>query len=120
MKFDASEQKVLTLLASSVAGLHVYTLFRHAGLSTQEMARSLGRLKNRHAVSEQGNIYQLTEFGRKLISTGSTEAHLPPHSQRTLKPPAFGAGPRIGINEFYLPRHSELPASLKRKLASDQ
>ena len=119
MILTQDEIALIRTLALSTKGLHIYTIFRKAGLAAPAMSKALGNLQRSNIIDVGDEVAALTEKGKKLVAMQPSlllaqAARLQKRlNQSELSPRAADfRGPTIGINEFYVPRTSELPRSL--------
>jgi hypothetical protein len=124
MQLNRDDMTLLRLLGISRSGLHIYTIFRKAGLAAPAMSKSLGRLQRDKLVRLNDDVVTLTPEGALWVSEN------PPLAERVSErlerrkignaPPVRQAefrGPKVEINELYVPRTTELPRSLIKLIA---
>lgn len=125
MKLERDEISLIRTLGLSNNGLHVYTIFRKAGLAAPTLSKALANLQRKEVVELREEVVSLTQKGHSLISTQPSlllapQVRLQDRLNRLTPSPRASEfkGPSIGINEFYVPRTSELPRSLLKAIAS--
>jgi len=126
VKLERDEISLIRTLGLSNNGLHVYTIFRKAGLAAPTLSKALANLQRKEIVELSEEVVSLTPKGRTLISAQPSlllapQVRLQDRLSRANRPPPRASefkGPSIGINEFYVPRTSELPRSLLKAIAS--
>lgn len=124
MELSRDDMTLLRLLGVSRSGLHIYTIFRKAGLAAPAMSKSLGRLQRDKLVGLNGDVVTLTPEGALWVRDNPTLAErVSPKLERRIseKAPAVRQvefrGPRVEVNELYVPRTTELPRSLIKLIA---
>lgn len=123
MDLTKDEVALIRTLGVSRVGLHIYTIFRRAGLAAPALSRALGSLQRSDVVRLEDEVASLTKKGHMLIANKPSLLLVQPsrlQGQLNRAAPAPRAsefkGPSIGVNEFYVPRTSELPRSLLKAI----
>lgn len=123
MNLTQEEVALIRTVAVSSKGLHIYTIFRRSGLAAPAMSKALASLKRSNIIDLGDEVAVLTEKGQQLVASQpsllvhTTRLH-ERLEQKAISPrTAHFIGPTIGINEFYVPRTSELPRSLLEAIA---
>lgn len=124
MNLTKDEVLLVRTLAMSKVGLHLYTIFRRAGLAAPAMSKALASLQGSGVINLEDEVASFTQKGHAWLSKQPSllfapQARLKDRLDRTVSPsrvPQF-KGPSIGINVLYVPRTSELPRSLLKAIA---
>lgn len=123
MDLTKDEVALIRILGVSRAGLHIYTIFRRAGLAAPAMSRALGSLQRSDVVRLEDDVASLTDKGQMLLTKKPSLLLAQPSGlrdrlNRAVSSPRVSEfkGPSIGVNEFYVPRTSELPRSLLKAI----
>ena len=124
MNFTKEELDLIRVLGVSRVGLHIYTIFKKAGLAAPAMSKALASLQRSQILTMAGEVVTLSDKGRALLE--SRPALLVPTSVRlrerldravpAAKKSEFRTA-KVGVNELYVPRSSELPRSLLKLIA---
>ena len=121
---DRDDMTLLRLLGVSRSGLHIYTIFRKAGLAAPAMSKSLSRLQREKLIGLNDDVVTLTPEGTLWLSENpSLGERFSPKLERRIneRVPAVRQvefrSPKLEINELYVPRTTELPRSLIKLIA---
>lgn len=124
MDLSKDDVALIRTLGLSKSGLHIYTVFRRAGLSAPSISKSIARLERSGLINVSEDVVSLTDKGRVFVSSRPSlllegASRLKARLGATPTPPAATEfkGPTIAANMFYVPRTSELPRSLLKKIA---
>lgn len=107
-------------VSSSTGSLHLYTAFQRTLLSPAELAKTIRKLQNLGLVSISEDVISLTPEGFKILiqlsaatpgKAGPTDAE----RQHPSIPANFMQAP-LPINSAYVPKWTELPPSLRKKV----
>ncbi len=102
MKLNKLETKLLTDLFKSTEGLYIYTLYQRYNLSPKELFLAIETLK-------ENNFAELDDIRISISKEGiahavNTNIRLPLSTERFAKVPLNFIGPKIEINQFYIPK----------------
>ena len=104
MKLSKIDRVIIQDLVKAAEGLYVFTLYRRYKISPKELFMAINKLEVAEIIENNDSRIILTKKGvyfaiKKQISHKG-------HERLTV--PSFSKGPRIKINEFYIPIDFEL------------
>lgn len=110
MNLSTKEKKILRILFVASEGLYYYSLYSKALLSISDLSKSLDILTDQKFIEDDEGRLKITKLGVEYAL--KSKLVIKKNSNKFDNIPKEFLGPRIEINEFYLPTISKLDEEL--------
>lgn len=110
MKGNYLFKKILLDLFKASDGLYIFTLYKRYNVSPSKLFLLVNELVERKIIINEENRIVLTSNGREYVI--SNNISLKPTTKKYERIPQNFIGRKIGINEFYLPKSTNIADEL--------
>jgi hypothetical protein len=102
MSLTKTEKRLLVDMFKSAEGLFIFTLYKRFNLSPKELFIAIESLKKEGLINSENERLNITKLGIEFIVTNGLKPK--GSSKKFVSIPLEFLGPKIGINEFYIPK----------------